>query len=284
MSTSFRAYAKINLGLLVLEKRPDGYHDIETVFHRVCLHDEITLAPSHAITVKSSSSDAPSDERNICFKAAELVQAHLGVIAGVNISIKKNIPVGAGLGGGSSDAASVLLHLPAFWGKPIAEESILSFALQLGSDVPYFLKNGSALATSRGEKLEYFELGVPYGVLLCNPGVHISTAWAYQHVRPKRRSIDLKSLVFAGMRDSQRLREITNDFESGVVSEYPVVGEVKRMMVGNGAVFSLMSGSGSTVYGLYDDVALAQQTSQALAAKGFQTHFTRPLFAPEDPA
>lgn len=283
MSTSFRAYAKINLGLLVLEKRPDGYHNIETVFHRVFLHDEITLAPSRAITVQSSSSETPSDERNICFKAAKLIQAHLGITTGADISIKKNIPVGAGLGGGSSDAASVLLHLPAFWGKTIAEESLLSFALQIGSDVPYFLKNGSALAKSRGEELEYFGLDVPYSILLCNPGVHISTAWAYQYVRPKKRSIDLKSLVLAGMRDSQRLSEITNDFESGVVSEYPIVGEVKRIMVENGAVFSLMSGSGSTVYGLYGDAALAQRTSHALAVKGFQTHFTQPHFTPGDP-
>lgn len=281
--TSFRAYAKINLGLLVLEKRPDGYHDIETVFHRINLYDEIGFSPSSNIIIESSSKEPPSDERNICFKSAELLRRHLGINAGVKISIQKKIPVGAGLGGGSSDAATVLRHLPSFWGKTVSEDGLLILALQLGSDVPYFLHSGSALARGRGEALATFHLDVPYTILLCNPGIHISTAWAYQHVQPQLRQADLKELVRRGMQNSSQLAALTNDFESAVFTEYPAVKEVKERMLRNGAVFSLMSGSGSTVYGLFDDEGTARKAAADFNALGFRAFLTEPHFSPAEP-
>ena len=280
---SFRAYAKINLGLLILEKRPDGYHNIETVFHRVGIFDEISLDPSPSIIVESSSPDAPDDERNICFETAKLLQEHLGIRAGVKISIQKNIPVGAGLGGGSSDAAAVLLRLPTFWGRAVGQKELSSLALQLGSDVPYFLKSGSAHARGRGEILDFFALDVPYTILLCSPGVHVSTAWAYRQVSPRKRPVDLASLVLKGMKNPKDLHEIGNDFESTVLDAFPVVRNAKNAMIENGAVFSLMSGSGSTVFGLFDNHEVAHQASNALEAVGFQTHLTPPHFQPVEP-
>ena len=281
--TSFRAYAKINLGLFVIEKRPDGYHNIETVFHRVNLFDEISFNASRQIGVSSSSSAAPSDERNICFKAATLLAKYLKVTNGVMISIRKNIPVGAGLGGGSSNAATVLLHLPAFWGHTASNDLLHSLALQLGSDVPYFMTTGSASAKGRGEDLEYFTLDVPYTILLCNPRIHISTAWAYQHVTPHQRKIDLKDLVVRGMKDTSLLATLKNDFEEPVFREHTAIKEVKELMLQSGAAFSSMSGSGSMVYGLYSDPQKAKEAAGILNSRGWNTYLTHPHFSPVEP-
>ena len=180
----FHAYAKINIGLYVVERRPDGFHNIETVFHRIAIADALSLTPAGEIRVSSSSPDAPSDNTNICFKAAALLQAHLKTSQGVHIHIEKQVPVGAGLGGGSADAACVLRQLPALWGATVPEESLRTMALQLGSDVPYFLSPGSAVAGGRGELLQYFTLDVPYTILLCNPGIHVATGWAYGRITP----------------------------------------------------------------------------------------------------
>lgn len=273
---SFQAFAKINLGLLVLEKRLDGFHNIETVFHRVNLFDEITLNPSNEIHVKSSSAEAPDDERNICFKAARLVREHLGISQGVNISIQKNIPVGAGLGGGSSDAAVVLRNLPAFWGATLGENTLHALALQLGSDVPYFLMQGSAFAQGRGELLEPFRLEIPYTILLCTPGIHVSTAWAYQQVKiqKRKRGYDLRQLLTEGMTKAKILQHIRNDFEPQVFEAYPEVEQTKRTMLECGAVFALMSGSGSSVYGLFATDEDAQRASSAFKLKGYFVSLT----------
>jgi len=278
----FRAYAKINLGLLVLEKRPDGYHNIETIFHRVNLYDEISFTPSSRIIVESSSKDIPSDERNICFMAADLLRRELGVDSGVKATIRKNIPVGAGLGGGSSDAATVLRHLPSFWGKRINEDTIHRIALQLGSDVPFFLNKGSAHAKGRGERLDYMDLDVPYSILLCNPSIHISTAWAYQHVQPRHQYGNLKELVLQGMQNPSKLAALTNDFEPAVFAEYPAVKQAKEMMLRGGAVFSLMSGSGSTVYGLFDDENATRKAVEDFIFRGFRVSLTEPHFSPPE--
>ncbi len=277
---SFSAYAKINIGLLVLEKRPDGYHNIETVFHRINLFDEITLTPSREIRVESSSAEAPGDESNICFKAARLLRDHLGISRGVNISIQKNIPVGAGLGGGSSNAAGVLRNLPAFWGATLNDDVLFSLSLQLGSDVPYFLRKGSAFGRGRGELLEYFTLDIPQFILLCNPHIHISTAWAYQHVKPSEGETEfgLRRLLTGGMIDPDDLKRIRNDFEPAVFSAYPDVAQTKQTMVKCGAQFALMSGSGSSVYGLFSTRHEAEVAAGMLRQRGYFVSLTDPLF------
>lgn len=279
---TFRAYAKINLGLQILDKRPDGYHNISTVFHRIDLYDELQFVPSPSIQVTSSSSAAPGDESNICHKAAILLQQHLGITDGVGINLRKNIPVGAGLGGGSSDAAIVLNELPKFWGKSVDEQTLQVLALQLGSDVPYFLKPGSAVGTGRGEILEYFSLEVPYFILLCNPNIHVATAWAYQNVKPSGSShaLDLKSVLMEGMKNPKRLESLCNDFEPVVFQQFPEVAGVKKAMLEAGAVFALMSGSGSSVFGLFSSEAQATATSAAFQQKGYFASITGPGFSP----
>ena len=278
----FKAHAKINLGLYILGKRPDGFHTIATVFHRIDLFDELTFDPSDRIVVTSSTPEAPDGEANICFKAAALLQQRIGTEMGVRISIRKKIPVGAGLGGGSADAAAVLLALPQFWRRAIDAGSLRAIALELGSDVPYFLAPGTALAGGRGEELAYFALHVPYAILVCSPGIHISTAWAYQQLRPGRTGPlpDLKNLVMSGMKNPLALvNGLRNDFEPVVFAAHPEVMRVKEAMLRGGAEYASMSGSGSAVYGLFRKTDHTRKVVHYLQGNGYNTFLTGPLFS-----
>jgi 4-diphosphocytidyl-2-C-methyl-D-erythritol kinase len=277
------AWAKINLGLFVVGRRPDGYHNILTVFHRINLCDEILFRTSDTLEVVTDTPEAPSGERNICFKAATLVREAAGVARGAHISIRKNIPVGAGLGGGSADAAAVLLHLPLLWGVMLDEGQLRSLALRLGSDVPYFLGQGSAIASGRGECLEYFELDLPFTILLCHPGIHVSTAWAYTQVRPVDRSspAELKGVLLEGLRSPARLREqLINDFESPVCAAHPAVRSIKEEMIAGGAAFASMSGSGSSVYGFFTREESAHELASLFRTRNFRTAVTPAHFRP----
>lgn len=277
------AHAKINLGLLVLEGRPDGYHDIETVFHRIDLSDEIELSPSSEINVIASDPAVPSYERNICYKAATLLRDRLGVHEGVTITIRKTIPVGAGLGGGSADAGAVLCELPRFWNRSIEDNALRRIALDLGSDVPYFLKSGSALARGRGEILEYFPLDIPFSILVCYPHIHISTAWAYRNIVPATRAshVALRTLLVDGLDKPVELgHRLHNDFEPLVFTAWPEIGEVKQEMVRGGAVYASLSGSGSAVYGFFSEKHLAENAGVGLQARKYFTSLTDPHFTP----
>jgi 4-diphosphocytidyl-2-C-methyl-D-erythritol kinase len=281
----FPAYAKINLGLLVLGKRPDGYHNIMTVFHRIDLFDRIAFTPSAGISVISSSPEAPSDESNICHKAARLLAEKLNAHDGVTITIEKKIPVGAGLGGGSSDAATVLLRLPGFWGRPAPLALLRNLALELGSDVPYFLGSGTAAATGRGEILDYFHLALPFTILLCNPNIHVATGWAYGQIQPQpdRKSIDLKDVIVRGVEDPEILNgKLANDFELPVFQAFPEIGRLKKEMYDSGAVYAAMSGSGSSVYGLFADRSKAERLATLLHAKNYRAFLTPPHFLPAE--
>ena len=281
----FPAYAKINLGLLVLNKRPDGYHNIKTVFHRIDLFDRVSFTPSADISVISTSPDAPSDESNICHKAARLLRERLDVREGVTITIDKRIPVGAGLGGGSSDAATVLLHLPGFWRRSASAESLRDLALELGSDVPYFLGKGSAAATGRGEILDYFDLNIPFTILLSNPNIHVATGWAYGQLRPQsgREAADLKEILLQGVKDPRILNgKLVNDFEPAVFTAHPEIGNLKSHLSSSGAHYAAMSGSGSSVYGLFSDRQVAEELGSSLRARGYRTFITPPYFHPAE--
>ncbi len=277
----FRAYAKINIGLYVVDRRPDGFHNIETVFHRIDIADTIHLTAAPDLVVTSSSPDAPSDPSNICYKAAVLLREYLGVTQGAHIHIEKRIPVGAGLGGGSSDAATVLRELPSFWGTTVPEQALRTLALRLGSDVPYFLSSGSAVAKGRGEILEYFQLDVPYAILLCSPNVHVATRWAYGQIRPGTagKAEDLRFVVRSGMQKPSILgTSLRNDFEPIVFAAYPVVRDLKQRLLDAGAAFALMSGSGSTVYGLFADSVSASACAAPFRTLGYRTFVTDPHF------
>lgn len=282
-----RSYAKINLGLRILRKRSDGYHDIETVFHRINVWDEIVLRPTHGILrLETDRADLPADSSNLCLRAAELLKAKAPAGVGVSIALRKQIPVGAGLGGGSSDAASVLLALKHLWSARISDDELRMLALRLGSDVPYFLGRGSAYATGRGERLEPIPLVLPYWIVVVVPPVHVSTAWAYQHLRLKDHSprASLKDLL---LRPASQLREslaeLSNDFEPLVLESHPDVGEAKRRLAGSGAACALMSGSGSAVFALFADEGAARSALEAFGGDGYSLSLTEPGFSPPVP-
>jgi 4-diphosphocytidyl-2-C-methyl-D-erythritol kinase len=287
---TLRAYAKINLGLRVLQRRDDGYHDLETVFHRIDLFDELFFEPSESLSLRCIPAGLPTDEQNLCYRAAILLRESLRRVDGARMTLRKNIPSGGGLGGGSSDAAATLLGLIRLWRAEIPAERLRSIALELGSDVPYFLGKGSAYATGRGEILDYFHLEVPYWIVVVYPNIAISTAWAYQHLQPVPRSPagpggksqrPLGEIVRKEMHDLPRLRDLLqNDFEPLVLAEYERVDRVKRTLSDSGAGFVRLSGSGSAVYGFFPDEERARAAAGRLGSDSFVS-ITSAQFEPD---
>jgi 4-diphosphocytidyl-2-C-methyl-D-erythritol kinase len=280
MPLTVKAYAKINLGLRIMERRDDGYHDIETVFHRVDIHDTITIDEADMILFSCDDAGLGLADENLCLKAARALREHCGISAGANIFLEKSIPLGAGLGGGSADAAATLRGLAQLWNCTLRESEFAALAMGIGSDVPYFLKDGTAHATGRGEHLTYFDLKIPYAILVVYPQVHVATAWAYQNLKLKdaRPTKSLRMTWEQSVNDPELLHgEIVNDFEELVASHYPAVANAKRMLNEAGSVFAQMSGSGSAVYGLFNNLAAAR-AAKAEIAKFYPTFLTEPLF------
>jgi 4-diphosphocytidyl-2-C-methyl-D-erythritol kinase len=250
------SYAKINLGLSIQRKRDDGYHDIETILHQVDLKDEIELQRFDSAQIRMSCDDPelPTDETNLCIRAAQLLKNTYQVKDGVFIKLSKNIPIGAGLGGGSSNAAVVLMGLNKLWNLGLGPEQLSAQAAQLGSDVPFFIYGGSAIARGRGEQLTPLDINHNMPILLIFPPFSISTRWAYgltnliltntkkyvtlPHFRPSTVTIDF-------------IRSLKNDFEDIVFPEYPVLDELKRQVSEHNAFYVSMSGTGSTLFGLF---------------------------------
>lgn len=276
------AYAKINLGLHIVGKRTDGFHDIETIFHRTSLCDDIRLEPSDRISITCSVPGVPDDESNHCWKAVSLLRNELGIEKGASIHITKRIPMGAGLGGGSSDAATVLRMLPALWNIPAPMELLHSVALRIGSDVPYFLTDSTAYAEGRGERLRPVPLDLPYWILLVNPNIHVSTPWAYGALAARRNGAFpvRPSLGERFAADPMgTILSAENDFEEVVFQQHPAISAVKQQLLNAGAVSSIMSGSGSTVYGLFTDADTARNAALSFTNAMF-VHLTEPQFSP----
>jgi 4-diphosphocytidyl-2-C-methyl-D-erythritol kinase len=277
-----KSYAKINLGLQIIGRRNDGYHNIETIFHRIDLFDEITIERSaSSLSLHCDDPTIPTDEKNLCWKAAELFGKETGITEGISISIKKRIPSGAGLGGGSSNAAATLCALQKLFSITIDRDRIESLALTLGSDVPYFLHNGTAYGEGRGERLSYFPLRLPYRIVLVNPGIHVSTPWAYGTLATRFRGDFPKRPALRDLFSSPAdISKVENDFEPTVFERYPEIASLKRTMLEHGAVHALMSGSGSSVFGLFEREADARSVMDFYGGKYF-THYTGPDFVPE---
>lgn len=276
------AYAKINLGLHIVGKRTDGFHDIETIFHRTSLCDDITVEGLDRISIECSVPGVPADERNHCWKAVELLRKELGVKNGADIRITKRIPMGAGLGGGSSDAASVLRMLPALWNVDVPLELLHSVALRVGSDVPYFLTDSTAYAEGRGERLRPVTLDLPYWILLVNPNIHVPTPWAYGALAARRNGA-FPARPSLGERFAAdpvgTILAAVNDFEEVVFEQHPAIGAIKQQLLNAGALSSVMSGSGSTVYGLFNDAETARNAALSFTNAMF-VHLTEPHFSP----
>lgn len=257
------APAKINIGLKIINKRNDGFHNLETIFYPVNLSDEIYLRAerskrnTNSVTIKTNSKIVPTDRTNICFRMIELFFRIFNIkdFYIINIEIKKNIPVGGGLGGGSSDAAAVLKYLTKFFNIDISQkrEEILQISLGVGSDVPFFLIQKPCFARSRGEiitRLNDFTLE-DYWVLLVNPNLHISTRWAFENLGFEKDETRVSKIKQVKKFDESSAALLENDFEKIVFGKYPELEKIKNEMLGFGALFASMSGSGATMYGLF---------------------------------
>lgn len=246
--------AKINIGLNIIRKREDGFHDLETIFYPLNLYDEITFTKSDRLSFTSNDELLNKEPTNLIIKAKEEIERISGKTLNVKIELKKNIPIGAGLGGGSSNAAITLITLNSFL-KPEHEHEFLSeFALKLGSDVPYFLNPVPAFAESRGEKISPINLKIDKPILIVNPGIHISTKWAFGHIKPYQPKVSLKSLISYKEISTDDLKQIAaNDFEEVVFAEYPEIKNIKEVMIASGAIISMMTGTGSTVFGIFEN-------------------------------
>jgi len=276
--------AKINLFLHVRDKRPDGYHELFSLICRINLFDEISLQLSegNGIEISCAHPKVPVDSNNLACRAAHLFQRELDSAHNVKIHLKKNIPVAAGLGGGSSNAASVLMALNAYHEHPFSQEMLMKMGLKLGADVPFFIFQKPAIATGIGEKLDAFEGNLPYNILLLYPGVEVSTAETYQNLNLGLTKVEKKPTSSnSKLKRFDPAQDLTNDLERVTILKYPEIRLAKEKMLKFGAVGALMSGSGSTVFGLFDNAGTAKTARQALnrdkANKNWQLFLVDPI-------
>lgn len=250
---------KINIGLYITGKRPDGYHNLETVFFPVPLHDALEILPNNnvsqsAVDFSSTGLDIDGDmASNLCVKAYHLLANRYSKIPPIKMHLHKAIPMGAGLGGGSSDASFVLSTLNNLFKLEIEEETLLAYALELGSDCPFFIKNKPCLAFERGEQMENISIDLTqYDLVLVNPGIHINTGWAFSQLdlSAQKERLSLRTAINEPVTSWKQL--IQNDFEVPAMQLHPEINFIKETLYKLGAVYASMSGSGSTVYGLFD--------------------------------
>ncbi|MBI3260370.1 MAG: 4-(cytidine 5'-diphospho)-2-C-methyl-D-erythritol kinase [Ignavibacteriae bacterium] len=262
-----KPFAKINLGLEILRKRADGYHDINTCFIPISIFDEIIIKPDQVLTVETQGRAYISQEKNLCYKAAQMLREKFGVSIGAKIQLRKNIPTGAGLGGGSSDAAFTLLTLNSLWNIKASMYELKEIAGKLGSDIPFFLMNGAAIGNGRGEILTPVQLILPFWIVVVYPKIHVSTASAYSNIVPNYNPTDYTALFAEEKVISIEMlvNNIRNDFETSVFATHPVLASIKQNLRDNGALFSMMSGSGSSIFGLFSDEHTALESAKKLS-------------------
>ena len=242
---------KINLGLRILGKRPDGYHNLETIFYPIGIKDALEITSSETVTFNRSGIRFENEDNNLCVKAYNLLKADYPDIPPVDIHLLKCIPIGAGLGGGSSDAAAMLLMLNERYKLDLSVGELLGYALKLGSDCPFFILNRPCYGTGRGEQLDPVEVDLSmYTLVIVNPGIHISTAEAFSRIMPSIPAISLCDI--AGLPIGEWKYNMINDFEKPVFEAYPGIRDIKEKMYAHGALYASMSGSGSTVFGVFD--------------------------------
>ncbi len=243
---------KINLGLNILRKRSDSFHDLETIFYPIHLNDVLEIIPATdnktGLTVTGLS--AGKESENLCMKAWHLIKKDYPQLPAIKIHLHKVIPLGAGLGGGSADAAFVLQLLNKIFNLNIPEKKLFDYSLQLGSDCPFFLVNKPCLATGRGEKIELVNISLSdYQLMLVYPGIHINTGEAFKEIVPSVPSKKIAEIInqpIASWED-----ELQNDFENFAFKKYPDLKKIKDELYSSGAIYAAMSGSGSTIFGIF---------------------------------
>lgn len=282
------ARGKINLYLGILGERPDGFHEVAMVLQSIDLADHLQLSPAPlSIELRCDHPQIPTDETNLAHRAAALLKSEFGRLEGVKIEIQKRIPVAAGLAGGSTDAAAVLVGLNQMWELGLTVTDLQSLAARLGSDIPFCISGGTQLATGRGEILEPLNDLDQVPVLLAkHRQISVSTAWAYQayrHLqRPPQPPAALREMLTAlSHRDPQQIaNHIHNDLELPVLEEHPAVAELKALIDRSGALGTMMSGSGPSVFGIYDSPERARSSCQHLNSTHSEIEFWATRTAP----
>jgi 4-diphosphocytidyl-2-C-methyl-D-erythritol kinase len=281
-SISLISYAKVNLGLRILRRRPDGFHDIQTILQTIDLQDEVRISPSRNgnIQVLCQHPEVPSGSKNLAHRAARLIQREFGVRRGCRIEIVKNIPPAAGLGGGSSNAAAALVGLNRLWKLDLPKKTLTDLAARLGSDVPFFLEGGTALAQGRGERLRALRVVPEFWLVLIKPDFSIETSWAYGRVKIpltlNSQYVKLNSLKEI-LTLEQLLNILDNDLEDVVEESFPSIGKIKEELLSKGAMGAAMSGSGSSVFGLVKTQKAAERLAQRVYRAKWQVFVVRPV-------
>jgi 4-diphosphocytidyl-2-C-methyl-D-erythritol kinase len=262
-----RAPAKVNFRLDVLRRREDGYHDLRMIMQRIDLCDELEFSPreEQGILLVCDGADIPSDSSNLVWRAATEIMERSRVKTGLEVKLKKNIPVAAGLGGGSSDAASTLMGLNRLLETGLTDEELMSIGVRLGADVPFFIFKKPAIAEGIGDKLTPLDQVPKLWLLLVNPGIHIATSWAYRNLNLTTEKVAAK-LPFLYKTPGDVAEILSNDLEAVTIRQNPVIAEIKELLLSAGATGALMSGSGSTVFGIFADESSAKKALQFLPA------------------
>jgi 4-diphosphocytidyl-2-C-methyl-D-erythritol kinase len=248
--------AKINLGLSILSKRPDGFHNLETIYYPLPVWDVLEIIPSEYSTFISTGLPVPGENSmNLVIRAYETIKKNYPRTGNLEIHLHKAIPMGAGLGGGSSDAAQTLLMINRIFKLQVSDERLMEFALELGSDCPFFMQGLPCFAYGKGEVMEPVRLNLSeYSFLLVHPDIHIDTAWAFSRIQAAPPEYDLKESILQPVQNWKKT--IANAFEAPVFIEYPALKKIKDQLYAAGAHYAAMTGSGSTIFGIFDKSVL----------------------------
>ena len=282
-----RAMAKINLGLDIIGKREDGYHEVRMIMQTIRMYDvlEIRKKSSPGIFLSTNLPYIPCDERNLVYKAAKILMDEFHVEEGLSMKLTKSVPVAAGMAGGSSDAAAAFVGVNRLFHLGLSQEELMKRAVQVGADVPYCVMRGTALAEGIGEKLTRLPDLPGCYILIGKPGINVSTRTAYENLdlNEIRRRPDIDGMICdIKNKDLYSMTgKMENVFEPGIMAKYPVIREIRDLMEKQGALKAMMSGSGPTVFGIFDDAGKMQNATRALKKSGLaKTVFATRTYKP----
>ena len=271
-----KSHAKVNIGLQIRNQRPDGYHNIHTIFQELDFHDTIKLEKRDSSCQFSSNVDwLPKDDSNLCVKAWQKMVNAFG-LGGVSIELEKRIPAGGGLGGGSSNAATILKGLRKLYELDVSDDELETIGIDLGADVPFFIKGKTQIGDGVGEILKPIETIIDGSYLLVTPDLHIDTKWAYGEFKNiLDRPNEIVNFLGFIRKEMIPFELFENDFEAIVVPAYPEIGQIKNSLRAHGARFASLSGSGSTVFGIFDEDADAKSAESHFSSR-YNTFITNP--------
>ncbi|MFC2085022.1 4-(cytidine 5'-diphospho)-2-C-methyl-D-erythritol kinase [Bacteroidota bacterium] len=264
--------AKINIGLNIISKRNDGYHNLETIFYPIHdLNDNLRFIKSDKLEFKSNCGELKHDSSNLILKAVQLLEKNSHKKFHLKININKKIPIGAGLGGGSSNAAFTLKAINKLFNLNYTQQQLRSLALELGSDIPFFITPKPSFAWSRGELIRPIKLKINYPILIVYPGINISTKEVFLNITPSTTKLNLEKLVSNSFWDIEKWKlDITNDFEQQMFQKYPILQKLKKHMYKSGALFAQMTGTGSAIYGIFKDLECIKNSYKSLNKEYFK--------------